>query len=171
MTELWDLLDAERRPLGKTHTRGLPLPAGAYHLAVFVWVFNAQGQVLLTRRAPEKAHYGGLWAATGGAAIAGENSREAVKRELCEETGLCARAEDFVLLQSVRSDERAYFSDIYLLRADVPLEDLTMQPGETTEALWASRETLESLIARGEFAAPDAARYFAMKADFAEYLR
>lgn len=169
--ELWDLFDKERRPLGRTHERGLPLPAGAYHLAVFVWVFNSRGQTLLTRRAPEKQHYAGLWSVTGGAAQAGESSREAICRELREETGICARAEDFVLLQSVRSDARAYFSDIYFLRCDAPSESLTMQPGETTEARWVDRAALEALIARGEFAAPDAERYVSLKEKFSDLFR
>ena len=32
--ELWDLYDGRRRPLGKTHRRGLPLAPGEYHLVV-----------------------------------------------------------------------------------------------------------------------------------------
>lgn len=52
--ELWDLYDKGRAPLHRTHPRGAPLPEGAYHVAVEVAVFNPQGEVLLTRRAPER---------------------------------------------------------------------------------------------------------------------
>ena len=59
--ELWDLYDKDRRPLGRTHQRGLPVPPGAYHLAVIVVILNPKGEVLLTRRAPEKDACPGCW--------------------------------------------------------------------------------------------------------------
>lgn len=92
--ELWDLYDKDRRPLGRTHQRGLPVPPGAYHLAVIVVILNPKGEVLLTRRAPEKDACPGWWENTGGSVLAGETSLEAITRELREETGLAARPED-----------------------------------------------------------------------------
>ena len=59
--ELWDLYDKDRTPLHRTHPRGTPLPEGAYHVAVIVVVVNSKGQVLLTRRAPEKDACPGWW--------------------------------------------------------------------------------------------------------------
>ena len=69
--ELWDLYDKDRRPLGRTHQRGLPVPPGAYHLAVIVVILNPKGEVLLTRRAPEKDACPGWWENTGGSVLAG----------------------------------------------------------------------------------------------------
>ena len=69
--ELWDLYDNDRRPLGRTHQRGLPVPPGAYHLAVIVVILNPKGEVLLTRRAPEKDACPGWWENTGGSVLAG----------------------------------------------------------------------------------------------------
>ena len=76
--ELWDLYDKDRKPLGKTHVRGVPLKKGEYHLVVFVWVFNSTGQVLMTKRAPEKQSYPNLWEHTGGSVLSGETSRQAI---------------------------------------------------------------------------------------------
>ena len=76
--ELWDLYDKDRRPLGRTHQRGLPVPPGAYHLAVIVVILNPKGEVLLTRRAPEKDACPGWWENTGGSVLAGETSLEAI---------------------------------------------------------------------------------------------
>lgn len=70
--ELWDLYDEHRAPLGRTHQRGLPLAPGEYHLAVIVVIVNSRGEVLLTRRSPEKAVCPGWWENTGGAVQAGE---------------------------------------------------------------------------------------------------
>ncbi len=155
--ELWDVYDKNRQPVGKTHVRGVPMKKGEYHLVVFVWVFNSRGQVLLTRRAPEKQSYAGLWAHTGGSVLAGESSLHAICRELREETGICAREEEFQLVESyIRTGD---FCDVYFLTKDVEIFQLTMQPGETCEAKWVSREELERMIGKNEVAAPDVKRY------------
>lgn len=131
--------------------------AGEYHLAVFVWVFSGRGELLLTKRSPEKQSYPNLWATTGGAAVAGETSLQAICRELFEETGIAAAENEFLLLDTVR--ERSAFCDIYALRHDAALSDLTMQPGETCEARWVTREGLERMIAENVVARPDVRRY------------
>ncbi len=155
--ELWDLYDKDRQPLGKTHVRGVPLQKGEYHLVVFVWVFNSQGQVLLTKRAPEKQTYPNLWEHTGGSALAGESSLQAIRRELFEETGIDASESELTLVDSYC--RVGNFCDIYFLRRDVALEDLRMQPGETCEAKWVTRSELEEMIAENLVAKPDVQRY------------
>lgn len=125
---------------------------GEYHLTAFVWVFNRQRELLLTRRAPEKEHYANCWAATGGAALVGETSLQTVRRELREETGIEADEADFHLVRSFR--EHSTFSDVYFLFHDIPLSALHLQPGETTEARWVSKAGLEALVASGEVAQP-----------------
>lgn len=156
--ELWDLYDKDRKPLGKTHVRGVPLKKGEYHLVVFVWVFNSTGQVLMTKRAPEKQSYPNLWEHTGGSVLSGETSRQAIVRELFEETGIRAEPEEFSLTESYC--RTGSFCDVYFLKKDVPVSQLTMQPGETCEAKWVTRAELEGMIARNEVAAPDVLRYY-----------
>ena len=102
--ELWDLYDENRVPLGRTHPRGEPVPEGTYHLAVIVVILNPKGEVLLTRRAKEKAVCPGWWENTGGAALAGETSLQAILRELREETGLAPDPQELTLL--LREDRR-----------------------------------------------------------------
>lgn len=155
--ELWDVYDAERRPLHRTHVRGVPMPKGEYHLVVFVWVFNSRGELLLTKRAPEKKHYPNLWECTGGAAQAGETSLQAIRRELFEETGIRAEEREFHLLDSFC--EWSAFCDIYFLHRDAALSELVMQPGETCGARWETLEALKQMIAAGQIAAPDARRF------------
>ena len=167
--ERFDLYDKDRRPLGRTHQRGVPLPKGAYHLVVFAWIVNSRGQLLLTLRSPEKLYYPNTWAATGGAVIAGETGPEGIAREVFEETGISARPEEFRLLGTVRRKDS--FAETYLLKKDVPLEDLVMQEGETCDARWVSRRELEEMIRRGEIAPPDACRYRQLARIFHHYLR
>jgi isopentenyldiphosphate isomerase len=58
--EIFELVDADDAVLGtaprsEVHCRGL------LHRAVYCWVFNAAGEVLLQRRSPKKRIGGGLW--------------------------------------------------------------------------------------------------------------
>ena len=155
--EYWDVYDAKRRPLGKLHLRGKPMLRGEYHLVVFVWVINSAGRLLLTKRSPEKEHYPNLWANTGGAAIAGETSLQAIRRELMEETGISAEEDEFEFL--VTKIGRSRIADTYLLRRDVPLEDIRLQPGETCDAQWVTRAQFDALVAQNAVAKPDVERF------------
>ena len=155
--------------MGRKHKRGIPMRKGEYHLAVFVWVFNSKGEVLLTKRSPEKRSYPNLWALTGGAVLAGENSLAAVQRELFEETGIQADLKEFRLVDTcVRRD---CFCDIYFLRKDVPLSDMVMQPGETCDCKWASRSEFELMCRQKQIARPDAKRFLQLGEKLDEYLR
>lgn len=164
--ELWDLYDEKRRPLRRRHRRGKPLRAGEYHMVVFVWIFNGRGELLLTKRAPEKQNYPNTWALTGGAALAGESSLHAVARELWEETGINADEAEFDLLTTAWQRERSYFCDIYTLIRDVPLSEITLQAGETCDAKWVDRKQFEAMLSGGEIALPDARRYEMLKDRF-----
>ncbi len=140
-----DIYDKERRLTGRLHRRGTPWGKGEYGLVVCVWVYDGQGKLLLTRRAPEKS-FAGTWENSGGAAQAGENSLEAITRELREETGIAASPEEFELLSSQR-DKNAHY-DFYCLRKAIPLEQVTLQPGETDDARWVTFEQVHEMIER-----------------------
>ena len=144
--EYWDVYDVHRRPLGKLHLRGKPMPHGEYHLIVFVWVVNSAGQLLLTKRSPEKEHYPNLWENTGGAAQAGEDSLTAIQRELWEETGIAAPADRFEFLGSECCGNTFY--DFYCLKNPISLGKLNLQPGETDGAMWASYGKIHWMIRR-----------------------
>ena len=157
--ELWDVYDENRSPLGRTHARGRRMRKGEYHLVVFVWVFNSRGELLLTKRSPEKRSFPNKWDPTGGAVLAGENSLQAVQRELFEETGIRAEQSEFVWVDSYRRAGKHDICDVYFLRRDAEPDELVMQAGETCGAMWVDRQKLERMIAQDMVAAPDATRY------------
>jgi mutator protein MutT len=110
-------------------------------------VYDGKGNLLMTRRAPGKS-FAGTWENSGGAAQAGETSLQAVVRELREETGIVAPAEAFEFLSTSR--DAHCFYDHYCLRAEVPLEQVILQPGETDDVRWVSMTEVHGMIARGE---------------------
>ena len=138
-----DIYDENRNRTGRLHLRGTHWCAGEYGLVVCVWVYDGEGKILLTRRAPEKS-FAGTWENSGGAARAGEDSLEAIVRELFEETGIRAAAEEFELLTTVR-DHNAFY-DHYCLKKKVPLTEIVLQPGETDDVQWATFEKVHELI-------------------------
>ena len=149
--ELWDLLDKDRTPLGKTHPRGreYPMPEGTYHLVVYAMTVDANGRLLLTRRSDRKRSYPGFWEFTGGSAVTGEDSLTAVRRELAEETGLDIAERDVTLMTSLRVPEA--FADVYLAQTGVPSDavTVTLQEGETSDYRWVTLCEFEGMIRTG----------------------
>ena len=145
--EFNDIYDKDRNLTGRIHKRGTPWHRGEYGLVVCVWVYDGNGKVLLTRRAPEKS-YAGTWENSGGGAQAGETSRKAIARELFEETGIRAGEEEFELLDSGK--DRNTFYDFYCLKRQTPLEEIVLLPGETDDAKWVTLEEVHEMIARKE---------------------
>lgn len=154
--EIWDLYGDDRAALGKTARRGEALPPGANHLIVEVWTVNSRGEVLLTLRDERKQAYPGKWENTGGAVLAGEDSLEGALRELREETGIVAGGGELRRLGGYRAP--GVFADVYLLKRDVAIEEIVLQPGETVAARWVTLTELRRMWARGETAFPTETR-------------
>ena len=147
MAEYNDVYDENRIFTGRTHLRGTPWKPGDYCLVVCVWVYDGKGHLLMTRRAPEKS-FAGTWENSGGVAKAGEDSLQAIVRELREETGICAEPEEFELFSTDR--DKSAFYDFYCLKREVALEDIVLQPGETDDVKWVSFPQVHEMIGRGE---------------------
>ena len=145
--EFNDIYDENRKHTGRIHQRGTPWKRGEFGLVVCVWVHDGHGNLLLTRRAPEKS-FAGTWENSGGAAKAGETSRQAIVRELFEETGIRAEESEFEFLASAQ--DNCMFYDHYCLKRQTPLEDIVLLPGETDRAQWVTFEQVHRMIEAGE---------------------
>lgn len=142
-----DIYDEHRNLTGRTHRRGTPWRPGEYGLVVCVWVYDGNGKILLTRRAPQKS-FAGTWENSGGAAKAGETSRKAMIRELREETGIRAQENELEYLGFDR--DRNTFYDFYCLRRNTPIEEIVLLPGETDDVRWATFEEVHQMIRSGQ---------------------
>ena len=137
------IYDENRVLTGRLHRRGTPWHEGEYGLVVCVWIYDGNGNILLTRRAPQKT-FAGTWENSGGAALAGETSRQAIVRELFEETGIRAQEDEFEFLRSTQ--DRVFFYDHYCLKRDTHLEEIVLLPGETDAVQWVTFDEIHQLI-------------------------
>ncbi len=155
--ELWDLYDAQRIPLGKTHLRGNDFEAGTYHQVIGVWTIHQSGKVLVTQRDWQKSVCPGKWENTGGSVLSGETVLEACVREVKEETGLSIPSEAFRYLATIRTKEA--FIDTYLAYTESDLSSVSLQAGETIHYQWLDLEALNALVYSDDFAKPIVRQY------------
>lgn len=148
--ELVDIYDEKGEFTGKSKARGEALLEGEYIKAVGIWVFTPENKILLTRRSPEKTFAPGMWENTGGHVEHGEESLQAVLRELWEETGLRAEPQAVEHLGTARVDH--YFGENYSVRAEVDVKKLRLQPGETCDAKLVTYEEFLQMAEKGELA-------------------
>lgn len=146
--ELWDVYDENRNLTGRLQRRGDALESGDYHLVVYIWVMDHEGNFLLTRRSPNKG-FPNLWETTGGSALAGDDSLTAALREVKEETGLTLRPECGRRILTEKGEN--YFGDYWLFLQDFDLAEVVLQEGETCGKMRAGEETIRAMRAAGEF--------------------
>ena len=160
--ELNDIYDKDRNLTGRVHHRGTKWGAGEYGLVVCVWLYDGKGNLLLTRRAPQKS-FPHTWENSGGAARVGETSLQAIKRELFEETGIGAEETDFEFLSTTRDNH--FFYDHYCLKTDIPVEQIVLQPGETDAVKWVTFAQVHEMIKKKEICSIIASQFLAEEAE------
>lgn len=154
--EFWDIYDKNKKRTGRTMKRNdWCLKEGEYHLTVLGVLQRMDGKFLITQRVLTKAWAPGWWEVSGGAAMAGEDSQDAVKREILEETGIdVSGAEGGYLFSYTRENPLEgdnYFVDIYRYKLDIRDEDVHPQEAETLGYRFATHEEIKELAAQGIF--------------------
>lgn len=142
--EIWDLYDASGRKTGKTMMRGEEVPQGMYHLGVHIWPINSRGEFLIQRRSMNVQWKPGLWAVTGGSAIAGEDAMTAVRRELFEELGYQAKEEQIKRIACLRRSNS--FCNVFVIRLDCAEREFTLQKEEVSEVKWCRGDKLLRMV-------------------------
>ena len=154
--EYWDIYDANKKRTGRLMKRNdWCLKDGEYHLSVLGVVAQPDGRYLITKRVMTKAWAPGWWEVSGGAAQAGEESYDAVLREVLEETGLdVSNAEGgyvFTYHRENPGEGDNYFVDVYRFVLDFKEEDLKLQTEETDGYRLATAEEIKALADQGVF--------------------
>lgn len=145
--ETWDILDENGNMTGKTITRGENLRKGEYHLVVHIWIINGKGEILIQKRPKNLIFAPGKWAITGGSAIEGEDSITAACRETKEELGINIHP----IYKPIRHKRNNDFTDIWVVKQEINLEDTKLQKEEVSDVKWVTVEELRDMIYKGEF--------------------
>lgn len=148
--EEWDIYDQYRRKTGRTTIRGTRLKPDEFHLVVHICIINSNNQMLIQQRQPFKKGWPDKWdVSIGGSANVGENSNQVAERELMEEIGY---AFDFSSVRPAFTiNFKRGFDDFYILKADINLQQLTLQEAEVKAVKWASKNEILAMIQQQEF--------------------
>ncbi|MDD6826896.1 MAG: NUDIX domain-containing protein [Oscillospiraceae bacterium] len=154
--EFWDIYDSNKQKTGRTMKKNdWILKDGEYHLTVLGVIMRSDGRFLITQRVMTKAWAPGWWEVSGGAAMAGEESEEAVMREIKEETGLDVSGAEGGYVFSYHRENPGegdnYFVDIYRYVMDFDEKDLSLQEAETLGYKLATPEEIKALADEGVF--------------------
>lgn len=154
--EFWDIYDKDKKPTGRTMKRNdWCLADDEYHLTVLGVVARPDGKYLITKRVMTKHWAPGWWEVPGGAAMAGEESLEAVKREVLEETGLDVSKADggyeFTYHRENPGKGDNYFVDVYRFVMDFTEEDIKIQEEEAGGYMIASLDEIKAFAEEGIF--------------------
>lgn len=138
MDELLDILDEFGNPTGTTALKSEAHRLGLYHATVHIWIYNAEGQVLLQQRGFDKKTYPGYWdVSVAGHIGAGESVLEGAVREVAEEIGLTVQPNRLFKI-ATRKGQRKHpngiidneFYNIFLLQLTKDFNTLTKQDEE-----------------------------------------
>jgi isopentenyldiphosphate isomerase/ribosomal protein S18 acetylase RimI-like enzyme len=149
-SELFDILDVDGNPTGRTKPRGVPFEEGEYRRVVHIVILSDDGKMLIQQRQFFKSGWAGMWDVTvGGSASTGENGRVAAQRELKEEIGLDL---DFTNVRPIitLAFDRG-FDDFFVFKKNVDINTLKLQPEEVRDVMWADCDTVCKMIDEGEF--------------------
>lgn len=146
--ELIDLLDENRNYTGEIIDRGETIPEGRYKQSVHMWITNSDGKIYIQRRCAEKKKFPNKWEIPGGGVVSGDNSENTLKKEFEEELGI-AFGGNYSLITTIR---RAHdFADVYDVRQNFDINELSLQVEEVSDGKWVSREELINMIKNGDF--------------------
>lgn len=115
-------------------------------VAVYVKVTNAQDEILLLRRA-NTGYRDGYYDMPAGHLEAGETLRQAMVRELEEETGLVAQEEDMHFLELLHriSGDRVYL-DVFFELKTWQGEPAIMEPEKCDDLGWFPSDKLPNIV-------------------------
>ena len=154
--EYWDIYDKNKQRTGRVMKRNdWILKDDEYHLSVLGVIQRSDGKYLITQRVMTKHWAPGWWEVSGGACMAKEESKDAVIREVKEETGLdVSKAEGGFVFSYHRENPGTgdnYFVDVYKFILDFDESDVHIQKEEALDYKIATLDEIKELANKGIF--------------------
>lgn len=156
--EIVDKFDNKRTFLEKSGDRHENVK-GEYRQSVHTWIINEKNEFLMQKRASTKKIFPNLWSQIGGAVDTGESPVEAALRECKEELGIEFSKDNIELILSFKREFD--FVDVFLIKANFNLNDVTIQKEELSEVKWMNEKEINSLKEHNQLA-PSINMYFDM---------
>ena len=152
MEEIFDVFDINGNYLGtkpKSFCHG-PNP-GVYHKPVWIWIVNGN-KILVQKRALVKKNNPGKWdMPSAGHVHAGETMLQGCVRETFEELGLETKESDYIFLREYIAQSAWELGQVFLLRTDAKIEDMTLQEEEVEEVKYLEFDEFKKLLYSDEF--------------------
>lgn len=153
MQEMLDIYDINGKLLGVKsrdycHNRN----PYCYHKAVWIWIINDKGEILVQKRSALKKKSPNKYdISAAGHVEAGETLLQACVRETKEELGITSSEKDFMFLKEILNKEGWEFGENYILKTDLKIEDMRLQPEEVAEVKFLKYEDFAKLIYSDKF--------------------
>ena len=168
--EYLDICNEEGLPTGETVSREKAHREGILHRTAHVWIVRKTEtghDILLQKRSMVKDSFPGLYdTSSAGHIPAGEEPVPSALREMQEELGITAQAQDLSFAGTFRIRYEMEFhgkpfrdnevTRVYVYRRPVSVGTLTLQPGEVDEVRWFDLEEVyeEIRTCRDRFCVP-----------------
>lgn len=147
--ESFDVLNEYGEFTGKIATREECHKNGYWHRAVYAFIIDNNGNVLLQKRSANKKLWPNMWDVTvGGHVDSGEFGRQALIRETKEELGIEISDEDIkYLVGSTSINEQGdiinkHYNECYLITKNINVSNVVIQKEEVSDVKYFSREEL-----------------------------
>lgn len=149
MEEKFDVLNELGEFTGEIATREECHKKGLWHRAVYAFIIDEDGNILLQKRSANKKLWPNLWDVTvGGHVDAGEFGRQALIREVKEELGIEIKDDDIKYLIgstsiNVQGDIiNKHYNECYLITKNIDVTNIRIQPEEVSEVKYFSKDEL-----------------------------
>lgn len=150
--EMIDIYDETGLKTGETVKKHEAHRKGLIHRAICVWIVNSSNEILMQTRSDHVISPGKMDISFSGHIQAGETSLEAVAREGYEELGISIDISRLQYLFSSRvytgTDEyiENEIDDVYLYKADIPLDACRFYDSEVKAVSYVSLEELKTMV-------------------------
>ena len=149
MEEYFDVLNEYGEFTGQIASREECHKKGLWHRAVYGFVIDRSGNVLLQKRSANKKLWPNMWDVTvGGHVDHGEFGRQALIRECKEELGIEIKEEEIkYLVGSTSINEKEdiinkHYNECYLITKEMDLSKIKLQKEEVAQIKYFSKEEI-----------------------------
>lgn len=147
--EYFDVLNEQGEFTGKVEAREICHEKGLWHRAIYGFIFNKNGDVLLQKRSVSKKLWPNLWDITaGGHVLAGEFGIQALIREMKEELGIDVDKNEIMYLVGSTSTNiqgniiNNHFNECYIVTKDIEISQIKLQEEEVSDIRWFSKQEI-----------------------------